>query len=66
MSKTTELGFGYLFHYNGYTKKWECVHRDHIGNLFGTGASDANKYVATGDTPEHAASNYIKKFKVRS
>lgn len=63
MSKSKTLGYGYLYHYNEYTKLWECAHRDNVSYLFGTGYVNRDKYIATGKTPDLAASSYLKKFK---
>lgn len=62
MSKSESLGYGYLYHFNTYTKSWECAHRDHAVHLFGTGKVNRSAFVATGASPDAAAANYAKKF----
>ena len=60
-----EMDYDFVLHYNTYTKKYACIHRDDLRYYFGAGKDTPKIFeirVGYGDIPEEAVKEASKHF----
>lgn len=58
-----ELGYSYIYHYNGYTKEHNCIHREDYKYYFNGFKDKCDIGWTSGKTVEEAQKKMLKRIK---